>query len=64
MSGAVVLRDITDVVPVVVEGWSDVEPFDPMIIECGALVGCFVDDDLTSSWGKGIAVVVVIPVDL
>ena len=64
MSGAVVLRDITDVVPVVVEGWSDVESFDAVIIESGALIGCFVDNDLASSWGEGIAVVVVIHVDL
>ena len=32
MSGTAVLWDITYVVPVVVNGWSNVEPFDAMII--------------------------------
>ena len=50
--------DVTDVVPVMVLGWSEVVTVYPMVIEGRSLVGGLIDNDFAPSWSQGISVVV------
>ena len=42
--------DVTDVVPVMVLGWSEVVTVYPMVIEGRSLVGGLIDNDFTPGW--------------